>query len=82
MTRVTPEEIKRINELYLQYGTYSAVAKEVGRAPSTVKKYIDLNYQTEEIPKELKPIDWNVLLTAKLINAYNREEWDDESFLS
>lgn len=82
MARVTNEEIKRINELYLQYGTYSAVAKEVGRAPSTVKKYVDPNFQMEEIPKELKLIDWEALLTAKIINAYNREEWDDESFLS
>ena len=74
--RVTEDEIIKMNELYLQYGTYSAVAREVGRAPSTVKRYIDPNFQKqEEAPKELEPIDWNVLITAKIIDIMGRE-WD------
>ena len=81
MRRVTEDEIRQMNELYLQYRTYSAVAKEVGRAPSTVKKYIDPNYQINETPKELKPIDWNVLLSAPIIDI-KKGEWDDERFLS
>ena len=81
MGRVTENEIRQMNELYLQYRTYSAVAKEVGRAPSTVKKYIDPNYQINETPKELKPIDWNVLLLAPIIDV-KKGEWDDERFLS
>lgn len=81
MARVTQEEIKEMNELYLQYKTYSAVAREIGRAPSTVKKYIDPNYQHKEEVIELKPIDWEKLFNAPAIDVFGRE-WDDESFLS
>ena len=37
---ITQDVIIKINELYLKIGTYSGVAKEIGCAPSTVKKYI------------------------------------------
>lgn len=43
--RVTDKDIKLMNELYVKYGTYAAVAREVGFAPSTVKRYITPNYQ-------------------------------------
>ena len=43
--RITNEEIKKINELYAQYHNYSKVAREVGVAPTTVKKYIIPNYE-------------------------------------
>lgn len=46
--RVTSEDIKRINELYAQCHNYSQVAREVGFAPSTVKKYVIQGYQPEE----------------------------------
>jgi len=39
-TRVTPEEIVRIHQLYAKYGNFAAVAREVGRSGSTVAKYI------------------------------------------
>lgn len=81
MAKVTNEEIKRMNELYLQYHTYAAVAREVGRAPSTVKRYIDPDYKHEEEVVELKPIDWDELINAPIIDIIGRE-WDDESFLS
>lgn len=81
MVKVTNEEIKRMNELYLQYHTYAAVAREVGRAPSTVKRYIDPDYKHEEEVVELKPIDWDRLINAPIIDIIGRE-WDDESFLS
>lgn len=81
MVKVTNEEIKRMNELYLQYHTYAAVAREVGRAPSTVKRYIDPDYKHEEEVVELKPIDWDELINAPIIDIIGRE-WDDESFLS
>lgn len=38
--RITEEQKIEINELYLKIGTYSGVAKVMGCAPSTVKKYI------------------------------------------
>ena len=81
MVKVTNEEIKRMNELYLQYHTYAAVAREVGRAPSTVKRYIDPDYKHEEEVVELKPIDWDELINAPIIDIIGRE-WDNESFLS
>ena len=81
MARVTQEEIKEMNELYFQYKTYSAVAREVGRAPSTVKRYIDPNYKHEEEIIELKPINWEELNNAPIIDIIGKE-WDNESFLS
>lgn len=41
-TRVTPEEIVLINQLYPKYGTYVAVARVVGRSASSVAKYVKL----------------------------------------
>lgn len=43
-TIITEETKVKINELYLKIGTYSGVAKEIGCAPSTVKKYIIPNF--------------------------------------
>lgn len=74
--RVTESEIKQINELYLQYGTYAAVAREVGRAPSTVKRYVDPNYQSTPIVKENKEIDWTPLINAKPFNIFSLE-WEE-----
>ena len=52
-TVVTQDMIKQINELYLKIKTYSGVAREVGIAPTTVKKYIIPNYQSEENIKKV-----------------------------
>ena len=52
-TVVTQDMIKQINELYLKIKTYSGVAREVGISPSTVKKYIIPNYQSEENIKKI-----------------------------
>ena len=46
--KVTQDEILRMNDLYLAIGTYSGVAREVGRAPSTVKRYIISDYTPQE----------------------------------
>lgn len=75
--RVTESEIKQINELYLQYGTYAAVAREVGRAPSTVKRYVDPNYQsTTPKVEENKEIDWEPLIIAKAFSIFSLE-WEE-----
>jgi len=42
--KITDEIKIQINNLYLKHGTYSAVAKEIGCAPTTVKKYIIPDY--------------------------------------
>lgn len=75
--RVTESEIIKMNELYLQYGTYAAVAREVGRSPSTVKRYIQSDFQVKEEPVELKSIDWDKLLNAPLVNIFNLE-WEND----
>lgn len=54
--KVTQEEILQMNILYKELGTYAAVSREIGRAPSTVKKYID---PTFEIVDESKAICFN-----------------------
>lgn len=41
--RVTPEEIIRMNQLYNQHGTYAAVAREMGRSPSVVARYVKMD---------------------------------------
>lgn len=46
--KIESDDIIKINELYLKYKTYAAVAREVGCAPSTVKKYIMSNFITQE----------------------------------
>lgn len=48
--RITPDEIVRMNRLYNQYGTYAAVAREIGRSASAVAKYVKL----EGTPKIVK----------------------------
>lgn len=40
--RITPEEIIEIQRLYRQLGIYTAVAKEIGRSPSSVSKYVQM----------------------------------------
>lgn len=83
--RVSEAEIKKMNELYLEYGTYAAVAREVGRAPSTVKKYIDPDYDSG--PEILLPIDWdlykNFVPIVKISNWEQEyiERFNDEGFL-
>lgn len=65
--RVSQDEIIKMNELYLEYGTYAAVAREVGRAPSTVKRYIDPDYESQLFPEKLLPINWEKLEKCRTI---------------
>ncbi len=44
MKVITPEDIKRINELYAQYKTYAEVSRQTGFAPSTVKRYVNKDF--------------------------------------
>lgn len=56
MTKITNEMIVQINELYKEIKTYSGVARKLGIAATTVKKYVQSDY----IPKaelQFKPID-------------------------
>lgn len=40
--RITPEEIITMQRLYHQFGTYAAVAREIGRSASSVSKYVQM----------------------------------------
>lgn len=59
MKYVTQDNIKKMNELYVQLKTYAAVSRATGFAPSTVKKYIVPNYKiidTSSIKREEGPL--------------------------
>lgn len=49
-TVITQEIIRKMNELYLEIGTYSGVSRAMGGSPSasTVKKYIIKDYISEK----------------------------------
>ena len=72
--KVSQDEIIRMNELYLEYKTYAAVAREVGRAPSTVKRYIDPNYIPQKVTRKLKAINWEALDEVPVINISTWEQ--------
>ena len=42
-SRVKPDEIIRMTQLYEKYDNFADVAREVGRSASTVAKYIKLS---------------------------------------
>ena len=46
--RVSPEDIIKFNDLYLELKTYAGVARETGFSASTVKKYIIKDYVSAE----------------------------------
>ena len=79
MNKVTQDDIIKMNELYLKLHTYAAVAREVGFAASTVKKYIIPDYVSQEdieIKKFDKPLpDFSTELFLK-------ETWNDMLTLS
>lgn len=54
--KIDEEEIRLINEAYLQFGTYAAAARAVGCAPSTAKKYIIDDYKIQPTTREHKEI--------------------------
>ena len=47
---ISPEEIVEMQRLYRIHGTYAAVAKEIGRSPSSVSKYV----QMKDVPRNIK----------------------------
>ena len=71
--RVTKDDVIKINELYLKYKTYAAVARETGFAPSTVKKYVDPNFSPPK--KEVKKFD-KPLPTVDF-SIFRKPDWKD-----
>ena len=55
--RITIDDIKKINELYYNCHNYAEVARQTGWSPSTVRSYVDKNYNpiTEDQVKRFDP---------------------------
>ena len=64
--KVTQKDIERINDLYLELGTYAAVAREVGFSASTVKRYVIPGYQKVSIPIDHIPVSLPPIETIKV----------------
>ena len=47
---ITPAEVIEMQRLYVQYGTYAAVALKTGRSASSVAKYIKM----ENVPQAIR----------------------------
>ncbi len=43
-SKITAEDIIKINQVYIQYHTYAETARQTGFSPSTVKKYIQKDF--------------------------------------
>lgn len=48
MKVITQNDIRQINQLYLEKGSYAAVSRALGFSPATVKKYVQKDYQPVE----------------------------------
>ena len=55
--RVTPEEIVEMHRLYKKYGTFAAVAREMGRSSQSVSKYIKMR----SVPDNIKLAAYNLM---------------------
>ena len=47
---ITPAEVVEMQRLYVQYGTYAAVARETKRSASAVARYIKM----ENVPQAIR----------------------------
>lgn len=74
MRYVTQDDIKKINELYLQLKTYAAVSRATGFAPSTVKKYVIPNYQKVE-EKNIKRVTGPLPSIFSFQNNFLKKDW-------
>jgi len=83
--KMTPELIEKINELYLQIGTYVGVSRELGGSPSpaTIKKYIVPGY-TSKAAREATIIRFNDEMLEKefKVEPFLRENWAELTVLT
>lgn len=47
---ISPAEIVEMQRLYRELGTYVAVARKMGRSPSSVSKYV----QMKDVPRNIR----------------------------
>ena len=62
MKKVTNDDILQINTLYFRYKNYAEVARQTGFAASTVKKYVDKNWE---------PVKTENIIRFDLVNLPN-----------
>lgn len=65
MKKVTNDDILQINTLYFRYKNYAEVARQTGFAASTVKKYVDKNWE---------PVKTENIIRFDLVNLPNFSE--------
>ena len=80
---MTQEKIIEINELYLQIKTYAGVSRALGGSPSptTVKKYIIPNYQSQK-NIDIKKFDKESISKEFDFNSFLIENWGELCILS
>ena len=74
-SRITPDKIEEINELYYEIGVKSKVAKIVGVSASTVSKYIQSDY----IPKSKRIVNKTAFVPSG-IEEFNKNFEEDKTF--
>lgn len=79
MKAITQNEIKQINELYLQLKTYAAVSRATGFSPATVKKYVKDGYGSVDESK-IKRFEGN--LPDMDLSKFMCDDWRDLCVLS
>lgn len=79
MRFVTQNDIKEINRLYAELGTYAATARATGFSPATVKKYVIPGY---EIVEEENIIRFDRPLPEFDPTPFRTEDWGKMCVLS
>lgn len=79
MRVVTQSDIKEMNRLYLELGTYAAVARQTKFSPSTVKKYIIKDFEPVE---EKSIIRFERPLPEFDSKIFRKDDWGDLCVLS
>ena len=80
-TKITADKIIEINRLYKATGVYAAVARELGISPTTVKKYVDPDFEdvpvdipkTTVSPSSFEVAQFNVLTKKDLFYLTDKE---------
>lgn len=73
--RVQQEDIIKMNELYIQIGTYAGVARAVGFSAGTVKRYIQENYVPQDKIKTIEKLEFEIPSISDLVYPKNWNEF-------
>jgi len=60
-TRVTPQEIVKMHQLYAQLGNYAAVGRAMGRSASTVSKYVQMKGLSQNMRLAVNNLMQNII---------------------